>query len=118
LLLGDEDVRGLGFELGNDLEPVVRWRELHRPGVRASRCAAGEVDEDDGPALLTERSREVPCPFDDGRRRVHRRKGEKSSLQIDDDEGGLRVEHLTGKPPRTFSAFARDRAAAFLPARD
>ena len=28
------------------------------------------------------------------------------------------VADLTGKPPRTFGAFARDHAAAFLPARD
>jgi len=28
------------------------------------------------------------------------------------------VADLTGKPPRTFAAFARDHALAFLPARD
>ncbi len=90
--LRHHDVPGLLVQLRNEVGPSfrtgARLTRLFRPAWRT----AGDVDEHHRPVALAESVGERPSPLDDVADRVDGGKTDDALLQVDDDQGRIRIE--------------------------
>lgn len=94
--LGERVIMRLGVQLRDEIGPAGGKFADADPLLRAARRAAGDIDEDDREVVAAERIGEGGGARHDRVGRVRGGQCYDALLQIDEDEGGFRVERGDG----------------------